>query len=64
MSADSEITELTYRAYFLRGAIITSYAHVEFLITDLNMRCRLLPEYADIALGFPYKLEKRIARGS
>ncbi len=62
MSADSEMAELIRSAHFLRGAIISSYAQVEFLLTDLNMRCRLRPAYAEIASGFPYKLESKIAR--
>jgi hypothetical protein len=62
MSFDSEMTELIRNAHFLRGAIISSYAQVEFLLTDLNMRCRSLPEYAEIASSFPYKLESKVAR--
>ena len=54
--------ELTCRTHYLRGAIISSYAHVEFLLTDLNIRCRSLPAYAEIASNFPYKLETKITR--
>lgn len=62
MSADSETKELIRNAHFLRGAIISSYAEVEFLLTDLNMRCRRLSAYAGIATDFPYTLESKIAR--
>jgi hypothetical protein len=61
-NSDSDMTELIRNAHFLRGAIISSYAEVEFLLTDLNMRCRVKPAYAAIAAGFPYKLESKIAR--
>jgi hypothetical protein len=56
------MTELIRNAHFLRGAIISSYAEVEFLLTDLNMRCRAVPAYAAIAAGLPYKLESKIVR--
>jgi hypothetical protein len=49
MSSVFEMAELSRTAHFLRGAIISSYAQVEFLLTELNMRCRQLPEYAEIA---------------
>jgi hypothetical protein len=61
-NSDSEMTELIRNAHFLRGAIISSYAEVEFLLTDLNMRCRAVPAYAAIAAGLPYKLESKIVR--
>lgn len=54
--------ELIRTAHFLRGAVISSYAEVEFLLTDLNLRCRGVPAYAAIAAGFPYKLESKISR--
>ena len=54
--------ELMCRAHFLRGAIISSYAQVEFLLTDLTMRCRSLPAYAEISPRFPYKLTTKITR--
>jgi hypothetical protein len=56
------MADLMQEVHFLRGAIISSYAQVEFLLTDLNMRCRQLPAYAEIAAGFPYKLESKISR--
>jgi hypothetical protein len=62
MNSDSDTAELNLRAQYLRGAIISSYALVEFLLTDLNMRCRSLPAYAEIASGFPYSLKSKITR--
>jgi hypothetical protein len=62
MSARVQMAELIRRAHFLRNGIISSYAHVEFLLTELNVRSRQLPEYAEIAAGFPYRLESKIAR--
>ena len=34
------------QASFHRGAIITSYAQVEYLLGDIVMRCMVRPEYA------------------
>jgi hypothetical protein len=56
------MTDLIREVHFLRGAIISGYAEVEFLLTELNMRCRQLPAYAEIVAGFPYKLESKISR--
>ena len=62
MNSDSDTAEINLLAHYLRGAIISSYAHVEFVLTDLNIHCRSLPAYAEIASGFPYKLDSKIAR--
>ena len=39
MNSDSDTAELNLRAQYLRGAIISSYALVEFLLTKSNT-CR------------------------
>jgi len=46
----------------LRGAIITSYAQVEYLLADIVLRCQPMAEYSTLPQTFPYKLETRIAR--
>ncbi len=38
MNTDTGATELIRHARFMRGVIISSYANVELLLTDLNVR--------------------------
>jgi hypothetical protein len=52
--------QLIRDAALLRGAIITSYAQVEFLLADFAIRCRARAVYASVCPKFPYKLEDRI----
>lgn len=40
----------------IRGAIITAYAQVEFLLADLYLRARCIPEYAHLDNRFTYRL--------
>ena len=50
------------RAATLRGAIITSYAQVEFLLGDIVMRCMDIPEYAFLPRDFPQRFSVRLKR--
>jgi hypothetical protein len=47
-------------AVYLRGNIITSYAHIEFLLADICLKAWQLGEYAHLARPFPYKTDSRI----
>jgi hypothetical protein len=51
---------LVNHAVYLRGNIITSYAHIEFLLADICLKAWQLPEYAHFAGAFPYKTDSRI----
>jgi len=48
------------QATFLRGSIITSYAHIEFLLADICLKAWQKAEYAHLAGPFPYKTDSRI----
>lgn len=48
--------------HLLRGAIITAYSQVEFLLADLYFRARHLQEYSYLPNKFPYKLEAKLKR--
>ena len=48
------------QATFLRGSIITSYAHIEFLLADICLKTWQKAEYAHLAGRFPYKTDSRI----
>jgi hypothetical protein len=47
-------------AYMIRGMIVGTYAHIEFLLADVCMKAWPLPEYAHLRAPLPYKLETRI----
>lgn len=55
-----EAKQLVNHAVCLRGNIITSYAHIEFLLADICLKAWQLPEYAHLARAFPYKTDSRI----
>jgi hypothetical protein len=55
-----ETKALVNHAVYLRGSIITSYAHIEFLLADICLKAWQLPEYAHLAGAFPYKTDSRI----
>jgi hypothetical protein len=55
-----EDSALVNDAVYLRGNIITSYAHIEFLLADICLKAWQLGEYAHLAGPFPYKIESRI----
>ena len=55
-----ESKALVNHAIYLRGNIITSYAHIEFLLADICLKAWQLPEYARLAGAFPYKTDSRI----
>lgn len=48
--------------HLLRGAVITAYSMVEFLLADLYFRARCLEEYAHLPNKLPYKLETKIKK--
>lgn len=60
-AGDAEETWLKV-AHLLRGAIITQFAHVEFMFADLYFRALQLPEYRSLPAKLPYLVRKRIAR--
>lgn len=43
-----------------RGAIVQAYAHAEFMLADLVMRARRLPEYHDPEAKFPFPFAARL----
>jgi hypothetical protein len=47
-------------AVHLRGSIITSYAHIEFLLADICLKAWKMSEYTHLAGPFPYKTDSRI----
>ena len=53
--------EIVREALLLRGTIITSYAHAEFLLAaDIGMRCWTRSAHKHLGGGpFPYSVEKR-----
>jgi hypothetical protein len=55
-----ESKALVNHALYLRGNIITSYAHIEFLLADICLKAWQLDEYAHLAGAFPYKTDSRI----
>jgi hypothetical protein len=59
MASENKV-EIIKQAAFLRGAIITSFAQVEFLLADLAVKCQRFPEYESMLAKFPYKLEDRM----
>ncbi|WP_282611111.1 hypothetical protein [Pelagibius sp. Alg239-R121] len=62
MNINTGTNNLIRHAEWLRGVIICSFGHVDFLLTDLNMRCRLLPEYAEVTSGPSRSLNSTITR--
>jgi hypothetical protein len=52
--------ELVENAIYLRGVVITSYAHIEFMLADICLKAWQLPEYATLMGPFPYSVETRI----
>ncbi len=62
LSFDATNEGLGQIANHVRGAILTSFAHVEFMCTDLIARCLNHPIYAPTVGGrFPFPLEKKLA---
>jgi hypothetical protein len=55
-----ETKALVNHAVYLRGNIITSYAHIEFLLADICLKAWQLPDYTHLARAFPYKTDSRI----
>jgi hypothetical protein len=55
-----EMKILVNHAVYVRGTIISSYAHIEFLLADLCLKAWEMPEYAHLAGSFPYKIETRL----
>jgi hypothetical protein len=55
-----ETKALVNHAIYLRGNIITSYAHIEFLLADICLKAWQLGEYAHLGGAIPYKIESRI----
>jgi hypothetical protein len=47
-------------AVFTRGSIITSYAHIEYLLADFCLQAWKRSEYTHLRGVFPYKTESRI----
>jgi hypothetical protein len=47
-------------AVYLRGNIITSYAHIEFLLADICVKAWQLEQYKHLAGKFPYSVDSRI----
>jgi hypothetical protein len=52
--------EMVNQAVHIRGSIITSYAHIEFLLADICVKAWRRSEYASLATAFPYKTDTRI----
>jgi len=48
-------------AFQLRGMLLGSYAHIEFMLADICLRAWEMPAYAHLAKQFPYSVETRIA---
>jgi hypothetical protein len=62
ISFDATNEGLGQIANHLRGAILTSFAHVEFMCTDLIAGCLNHPTYAPTLRGtLPFPLEKKLA---
>jgi len=57
---DEETKAVVNHAVYVRGTIISSYAHIEFLLADLCLKAWKMPEYAHLAGAFPYKIESRL----
>jgi hypothetical protein len=55
-----EAKALVNHAVYLRGNMITSYAHIEFLLADICLKAWQLSEYVHLAGVFPYKTDSRI----
>src|ERR1700693_775996 len=55
-----EVKAIVNHAHYVRGTIISSYAHIEFLLADLSLNAWKMPEYAHLAGPFPYKVDSRI----
>jgi hypothetical protein len=55
-----EVKAVTNHAVWVRGTIISSYAHIEFLLADLCLKAWKMPEYAHLAGAFPYKIDSRL----
>jgi hypothetical protein len=55
-----EYRTLVNHAVNLRGQIITSYAHIEFLLADICLKAWPRSEYSHLATAFPYKTDSRI----
>jgi hypothetical protein len=61
LSFDATSEGLGQAANHIRGAIITSFAHVEFMCTDLIARCLNHPIYAPTLDGrFPFPLQRKL----
>ena len=54
---ERHLTAETVRA---RGAIIGSYAQVEFVLADFAVKCSRRADFAPLVDGFPYKMEARL----
>ena len=56
-AAEKEIVE---HAIYLRGSVIHSYAHIEYLLADICLQAWKTSRYSHLAASFPYKTESRI----
>lgn len=59
-AADPAYRAMVVQAQALRGAIVSSYAHIEFLLADVCMKAWRLAEYKHLRAPFPFKVETRI----
>jgi hypothetical protein len=55
-----ESKEIVNHAVYLRGNIITSYAHIEFMLADICLKAWQMGQYQHLAGTFPYKTDSRI----
>jgi hypothetical protein len=66
MSLDKEppqhAKDFVRHATWLRGVIVSSYAHVEYLLADILISCNHMQEYNDPAFRYPYSFDSRMKK--
>jgi hypothetical protein len=60
MNGDEGDKAIVAHAVYLRGSIIHSYAHIEYLLADICLQAWKANQYAHLAAPFPYKTDSRI----
>lgn len=55
-----EIVQAVESSHAWRGAIVNSYAQIEFLLADLVSRCRMFPQYDAATARLPFGANQRV----
>ena len=60
--AIAPVLEAIDKGQFIRGWIANGYAQVEYLLGDIIMKSKAMPEYEGLIDRLPHRVERRIAK--